>query len=57
MGCLRGSKFTCILSCPPRKTGFPEILLRDVGERIDIGVEIGHVVGDSPNHRLRRVMA
>ena len=57
MGCSPGSKFTCILSCPPRKTGFPEILLRDVGERIDIGVEIGHVVGDSPNHRLRRVMA
>ena len=49
MGCLRGSKFTCILSCPGRKTGFPEIScdcagpgMRDVASAFSIGAEISH---------------
>ena len=54
MGCLRGSKFTCILSCPGRKTGFPENL-RDVSERACDNEP--KLVGDSPIHHLRPAIA
>ena len=51
---MRGSKFTCILFAPACKSGFP-VNLRDVRERLFDGSRL--VNGDSPNHRLRRVIA
>jgi hypothetical protein len=55
MGCSPGSKFTCILSTS--STGFPEILPRHERPLSDKRDEISHDDGDSPNHRLQRVMA
>ena len=58
MGCLRGSKFTCILSLGPAYAKRVPVNLptwHDVRERLfDERSEISH--GDSPKQRLRRVI-